>query len=229
MQECQVICLLLMNSSKAKLGENPAPKTGDSNPSLALADLANLRDDSAAFERFASRWPDFSEVLDSDPAPTDSYFQYHYGEPMTRMPAKLPTRFLRIWQRREALRQIWRGNSEKLFQVLLPTEAEMMMDLDPDWVWNPQLKLDWQRGEFVYTPQGEFQAALYRLFRRSAFAKLCGNPNCPAPYFIAHKTTQRYCTGECAQVFQKEWKRRWWKEKGTEWRREKSRKKRGKR
>jgi hypothetical protein len=193
----------------------------------ALIELANLRDEPAAFERFARRWPVFACVEDD---PLYQLVGFHYGEQPTRMPPSLPKRFFRAWQRREALRRIWVGDSDKLNEVLLPTEAEMMMD-DEEWAsaWNPQLKLNWQRGEFVYIPRNEFQVALYELFRRSSFVKLCANSNCPAPYFIADKTTQRYCSESCAEVFQRAYKLRWWNEHGSERRRKKSRGKRGKR
>jgi hypothetical protein len=200
-----------------------------------LIELANLRDDPAGFERFARRWPMLGCVVDDVPSDDSAGYRmdnvgFPYGEHPTRMPPNLPKRFLLTWQEREALRRIWRGDSDKLTEVLLPTPEEMMMD-DSKWAsaWNPQLKLDWQRGEFVYIPRSEFQETLYELLRRSAFVKLCANSDCPAPYFIADKTTQRYCSESCAEVFQRAYKLQWWKEHGSERRRKKSRGKRGKR
>lgn len=43
-------------------------------------------------------------------------------------------------------------------------------------------------------------------------AKYCGNPDCPAPYFIAKKRWQKYCSEECAGLANREAKRRWWHE-----------------
>ena len=195
----------------------------------ALTDLANLTDDESAFRRFAGRWPAFSRVLDFDPAPTDNYGGYSYGERITRMPANLPTRFLHIWQEREAVREIWKGNSEKLTFVLFGSLDDVYADPDPEWPWPPQLKVDWQRGEFVYIPRTEFDKAVYELFRSSSLAKRCANPDCPAPYFIAGRTTQQYCSEKCSGVLHRAHKLRWWKEHGSEWRRKRSRRKRGKR
>ena len=198
----------------------------------ALVELANLRDDPAAFHRFARRWPVIASILDSDQLGDGrvKYVGFSQYAPRDRMPPNIPKRFLLTWQEREALRRIWRGDSDKLTEVLLPTPDEMAMD-DSEWAspWNPQLKLDWQRGEFVYIPRSEFQEALYELFRRSAFVKLCANPDCPAPYFIADKTTQRYCSESCAEVLQRAYKLQWWKEHGSERRRKRPRGKRGKR
>lgn len=239
-----------MNSSTDRPSETLAVPRQNKKPNIdALVELANLRDEPAAFARFALRWPVFARVRLEDDTPADSdaeltgqeYFDkygyyrttfggYAFGEPMTRMPPSIPKRFFLMWQMREALRRIWVGDSDKLTEVLLPTEAEMMMD-NSEWAsaWNPQLKLDWQRGEFVYIPRNEFQEALYELWRRSSFVKRCVNSNCPAPYFIADKTTQRYCSESCAEVFQRAYKLRWWKEHGSEQRRKRSRGKRGKR
>ena len=216
----------------------------------ALKDLANLTDDKDAFQRFASRWPVLAHVLDdaewftkepgSEMAPEGGhkFFEQHgyyrttyggfsYGEPPSRMPPNVPKRFVLTWQMREALREIWRGNSEKLTLVLFGSVYDV--EPDPQALWPPQLKVDWQRGEFVYVPRSEFDRAVYRLFRSSALAKVCANPDCPAPYFIAGRTTQQFCSEKCSGVLQKEHKRRWWKEHGPKWRRDRSRGKRGKR
>ncbi len=193
----------------------------------ALKDLANLRDEEAGFQCFASRWPGFTLVLDEDPG--DNYVGFDYGEPPTGMPPNLPKRFLPAWQARQALREIWRGNSDKVTQVLLPSLDEIFADPDPEGLWPPQLKVNWQRGEFVYVPRSEFQGAVYQLFLRSALAKVCANPDCPAPYFIAGRRTQQYCSEKCSGVLQRAHKLRWWKEHGKEWRSSKrSRGKRGK-
>jgi len=42
----------------------------------------------------------------------------------------------------------------------------------------------------------------------------CGNPNCPAPYFLAKRTTQRYCeSGECTKYAQRAKALRYWHKK----------------
>jgi hypothetical protein len=223
-----------MNSSKDKTGGNLAPTPDPSELLDALQELANLRDEPASFERFVRRWPGFIRVPDSD-------IPYRLSGPVTGI-QNLPNRFLHMWQRREDLRKVWRGHSEKLAAILLPgvppeelpTEeltryvSKDESNTDGEWKWAPQIKVDWQRSQFVYVPRTGFQKAVHALFRKSALAKVCANPDCVAPYFIAGKASQRYCSDACAQVFQREWKRRWWKEKGSKWRRKKSRGKGGK-
>lgn len=64
--------------------------------------------------------------------------------------------------------------------------------------------------------------------------KYCPNPTCVAPYFIAKRRSQKYCSYVCAAPAQKEFKRQWWAEHGDAWRKarkasaKKSRRKRGK-
>jgi hypothetical protein len=224
--------------------DNLAGTLSPSKPLDALEDLANVQDDAVSFERFASHWPDFAYVVDDKPSDLDNcsgeeFFRkygfyrttfggYDFGEPMTRMPPSIPKRFFLMWQMREALREIWRGSSKRLRDVLIDVMVqsldELIGDKDSEAGSPPQLKLDWHRGEFVYTPQSKFQGAVYQLFRRSALAKFCANPDCPAPYFIAGRTTQQYCSEKCSGVLQRTQKLRWWKEHGSEWRRASARK-----
>jgi hypothetical protein len=103
---------------------------------------------------------------------------------------------------RDIVRLIWRGESfanEYLKALLYGTRVEF----------------NWKRGEIVYEPQNDFERALYALFRNSGLAKVCENPECPAPYFIAQRKSQCYCGEDCALVYQREWKRDWWKKKGS--------------
>jgi hypothetical protein len=48
--------------------------------------------------------------------------------------------------------------------------------------------------------------------------RVCGNSECPAPYFVASRRSQKYCTEVCAKPAQRAHKRAWWKEHGDEWR-----------
>jgi hypothetical protein len=58
-----------------------------------------------------------------------------------------------------------------------------------------------------------FEAAVFYLQTSVAErAKYCGGPHCPAPYFVATKRWQKYCTEECAGPALRESKRRWWTE-----------------
>jgi hypothetical protein len=63
-----------------------------------------------------------------------------------------------------------------------------------------------------------FGQVLVRATDISDRMRRCANFECPAPYFIARRLTQKYCADACAQPAQKESKRRWWREHGSDWR-----------
>ncbi len=236
MQECQLVLLLLMNSSKDRASKTLAEQTAERKPNLAaLAELANLQDDRVSFERFARRWPEFN-AGDVGPGWWASIVQ-------TTIPGFLPPQFADLYRRRESLRLVWRGDSEMLGALLIPETPPYELPVEEREAFFEKkdaegrtielgkplpVTFDWQRGKITYKPRTEFESALYALFRQSSLAKVCANPECPAPHFIAGKTAQRYCGDACAKVFQREWKRRWWKEQGSKWRRKRSRRKGGK-
>jgi len=178
----------------------------------AVRELANLQDDAEAFERFCKRWPELAYVSDDVP-------EFH---PIEVEETGVPTKFWLLYERRGYLQDLWEGDATALRRFLLPTDPpEELREkyVDVEWGHGAQILLDWRRGEIVYAPKTPFQWAIYALFRNSALAKVCANPDCPARYFVAKKLTQRYCSDKCAEVFQKEWKRKWWAEHGDAWRR----------
>jgi hypothetical protein len=79
-------------------------------------------------------------------------------------------------------------------------------------------RVDWPRRELVYKWPSELQKDLYQLLKQSHLAKVCKRSNCPEPYFVAEKVAPKYCSIDCADAMQNEWRRRWWRENGNEWR-----------
>jgi hypothetical protein len=62
-------------------------------------------------------------------------------------------------------------------------------------------------------PVTPFEAAVFYLQTSIADrAKCCGGQDCPAPYFIALKRWQKYCSEACAGPANREAKRKWWHE-----------------
>jgi hypothetical protein len=68
-----------------------------------------------------------------------------------------------------------------------------------------------------------FALVLLRAMHISDRMRYCANPACPAPYFIARRRSQKYCTDACALPAQREFKRAWWSEHGPEWRKKRKR------
>lgn len=67
---------------------------------------------------------------------------------------------------------------------------------------------------FIEPPQiTPFEAAaFYFQSRIGDRAKHCASVDCPAPYFIAEKRWQKFCTEKCAGSANRESKRKWWHE-----------------
>jgi hypothetical protein len=47
--------------------------------------------------------------------------------------------------------------------------------------------------------------------------RICQNHECGAPYFLAERRSQKYCSEPCARPAQAEFKARWWSAHGNEW------------
>jgi hypothetical protein len=67
-------------------------------------------------------------------------------------------------------------------------------------------------------PETGIERALEFLLRHHRLTRYCQNAECPAPYFFAKKSSQRYCSEDCAQTAERETKRKWWTENGPAWR-----------
>jgi hypothetical protein len=57
-----------------------------------------------------------------------------------------------------------------------------------------------------------FEATMFYLQTFADKTRHCPNPMCPAPYFLAEKRSQKYCSEACAGPGLREAKRRWWNE-----------------
>ena len=55
------------------------------------------------------------------------------------------------------------------------------------------------------------EQAMYHFQRIGERARHCPNPECPAPYFLAAKKGQKYCSSKCSAPAQREQKRDWWR------------------
>jgi len=59
------------------------------------------------------------------------------------------------------------------------------------------------------------------VFHKFGDLRVCQNPECPAPRFIARRKDQVFCGGDCAGLVAK---RRWWAKHGNQWRRRRTQK-----
>lgn len=64
--------------------------------------------------------------------------------------------------------------------------------------------------------RSQLAVAILENWRRFA---VCANPECPAPFFLSRRRTQKYCeSGECTRYAQRERALAWWRREGNKWR-----------
>jgi len=82
--------------------------------------------------------------------------------------------------------------------------------------------VDWDNRKLVLkaTALDPLQMSVLELLRISRFAKVCARPGCPAPYFIADKIIQQYCSDECKYEARKAIQNAYWERRGSRVRRE---------
>jgi len=203
-----------------------------------LTDLANLHRSPAAIGRLLAKYPNF--------LPESGHVD-HLGRALEaesgeeEMLDDLPYSIHHVWWIKEMVCQLWKGNPDprrlrELEQILLSGEVGLNSPAPSARKSDPEplpgiIGLDWKHRTFVYQPQTLLQQALHYLMQESPKAKICANPDCPAPYFIAPRSNARYCSEDCLQTVQRTAKRSWWEQKGQEWRasRTKASTKKGKR
>jgi hypothetical protein len=198
-----------------------------------LRELVNLRDeDPDSVSRFCERFLEYipgsidwrkesaaaSNVLDS----VDERVLRVGQEQETREQIKHTRRdigywnLIKVWHWQTFLQQAWKQ----------PTVLEREMSL------NRPLFLVQENFYKVCAanpPEGSESQAARRVWGRLVVAlslarrmadrmRYCVNPTCPAPYFIAKRRSQKYCSEKCTAPAQREFKAAWWKEHGEKWR-----------
>ncbi len=96
----------------------------------------------------------------------------------------------------------------------------------------PAMGVDWTGSRIRVKVRDLFDSLAVTLLVNSKRLRICANKACPARYFIARRSDQKYCPGDCVQIGQAESKKRWWKESGGEWlqsRKKSKRQRRGRR
>jgi hypothetical protein len=186
---------------------------------LALGEFANIRSDAEGWAHLRKRWPNFF--------PESEYDQVAEGQ-------KPSVSDYPYW-----LDQIWKGGeTEPYLRILLgidsaPEPADEGSPEDSSIVGlssiPAQFYADWDEGVFRYQGACDFQRALYLLFLDSWRARVC--EKCDTK-FIAARAAQKFCSTDCSEAMQREFRRRWWAEHGETWRQKrkvvKSKKKGGK-
>jgi hypothetical protein len=204
----------------------------------AFTELANMKDNPEAIQQILDRHPEFAVPVPSATANLIHWLwenrnqAYDMNLIRTMVDGTPPiaeglTQEKVVMELRDLVRQIWQGQGGMILTVLLHRGEErgragLTLNIGI---------ADWKRGEISNRAQTSLQGMFHLLLRNSPRVKLCANPDCQHPYFIASRPIQRYCSPACLRPFQNKWKRDWWEQKGKGWRaanRRKTKKKGGK-
>jgi hypothetical protein len=190
-----------------------------------LVELANLREEAAAGNRFLLHFvrlcplpgkysqPLMSQNIDrtqgakSGDEQIDEMLREHWLSPL-----------------REGVGGIWTAPDLRTKQwgvLRMLDETSFKEDQTGIYLWpfwtNP-------RKVISLPPPTAFELALRYLIRSNVHTYLCANRECPAPYFIASRRGQKYCSYACALSSRREVKQRWWAAHGNAWRKARKRK-----
>lgn len=122
---------------------------------------------------------------------------------------------------REGLRSIWSAGDQYTARWrLFSLQDEIWGSMDPQTHYRDDVSMPPPSADRLV-----YQAFNY-LRRRLHMLRTCANAACQTPLFIAGKGGQTHCSDDlCTLSAQREYKARWWKEKGPQWRKARRRKK----
>ena len=141
----------------------------------------------------------------------------------TRFQRRWGARFWRVNEKeeifdlRDGLRRIWERDA---------TVSDRQLDRWAQWTprgfnrlgyraWYPSIPL----GQLVPDYKSLHAQLVQGVLEHSRYFARCGNPGCPAPYFFARRSDQKYCErGECTRYAQSRYALKWWGEHGPAWR-----------
>jgi hypothetical protein len=178
-----------------------------------LYELANLSDDPKTVMRFARK---FAHIL---PRMKEGLFQKELLEgsdvPLSireNLPWKtLGEKRTPYWLVliRTGVQKIWRApdiRSREWFIYRLSDVAFVQYiypaSLHPN-LWSPDSMAP-------MPPPTPFEQAIGYLRKHVQRLAYCENPTCSAPFFFNTRSSQKYCSEDCARPSQREFKRRWW-------------------
>jgi hypothetical protein len=197
----------------------------------ALQDFANLRDDPAGLEKFRLKHPslDFRpmDCIDQGTGTAAQMDQLHvvviqYRDVLRQVWSRqvngsdfflapyTPLAFL-LGLDPYAHSALGRGTPDSSIHPPPVTRVREAIQ-DKFTAFPSRLIPDWDRGQFHYSPQTDFQRAVYLLFLENWRAKQCAH--CSA-FFVADKPPQLYCGISCSTEVKRKRALVWWRTKGS--------------
>jgi len=209
--------MMTYNSSGLVRTQNLAPLSVEKARKI-LYELVNIRDadpdDLAAVKRFMELFGDIFT-----PEIPEEVVQRWAARVEEENVSKL-SKDKRDWEYwlkplRNAVRKLWVADTRTkrwgMFQILCKYFRKWDRGLTADPVLD---ELEWSAGSLG--PPTPCEQLIQQLRGRTC---RCRNYDCSAPYFWAKRSSQKFCSEECAGPFQRQSKRTWWAKHGKEWRR----------
>lgn len=192
----------------ATLGTRTADLAREITPSIArdfLIEAANLRSGAKASNRFLRKFPAWLAPL----FPLTATNRTPEGGSARSLTSPLSVGAALsnpVYMLGELLRQAWRQPTSIERQIGVLRLEHDILSLESD-----------TRQESPETSAIALRILLLHAIGMADRMSVCGNPQCPAPHFIAARDTQKFCGESCAAPSQKAYKLKWWKEHGKEW------------
>jgi hypothetical protein len=174
-----------------------------------LVGLANLMSDGKSIAKFQGQYNHFMPRRLSASAMGQATLLRIVFDNEIKVP-------IEIFMLQNGLRNIWQAEDSRtkawgIFRLI--DEIEIQLANPPSLI--TLGALSWSSGKVMTLPApSAFEQAMEYLRNNGHLAHVCANPECPAPYFLAIRKSQKYCNADCATPSQREFKRKWWVEHG---------------
>jgi hypothetical protein len=113
----------------------------------------------------------------------------------------------------DTLRKAWAGDDEAIYEV----EAQARDALKA----RPSVRA--RSVELIMNDLWSLICLLFLMDHSAGKTGVCGNPECPAPYFLRKRKDQKYCErGKCSAYAQRRYALGWWERRGYDLRARKS-------
>ena len=202
-------------SSKKNQTNNLAPRKPYQMAIDLLSGLANLQDGDDPLRWFRSHYPQVLADLSSVAVrkqTKDSEESFEYYAPCLDDESKCKYLLMPL---RATLRGIWRAPD-------VGTKKWGMFRISQDFfhqgnaaVINTPLENPWDFLLREVKPPSQTERLLLQFVDLAEYTRYCDCSDCSAPYFIASKRSQKYCSTDCRDRVQREFKLKWWREKGS--------------
>jgi hypothetical protein len=176
-----------------------------------LTELANLKDERPALERLENRYP----WLKSPDVNSMAKALAIRNEDCELDDLDRLRREYWLIPLRDVLRAIWRETDERTREWAIFSLVEDFFEGPPDGspVWGKLVRPGGVGPDYLpRKPQPGPGEQSVRQLLHTDLSRVCGNPECAAPFFFAQRRNQKYCTPECSKPSQQEFKRKWWAE-----------------